>query len=67
VAGVGERDALRKKLAAKGIQTEIYYPRAMHEQDCFKAGSQLFSTAQKLALETLALPLSDDTWIPELS
>jgi hypothetical protein len=39
----------------------------MHEQDCFKAGSQLFSTAQKLAQETLALPLSNDTWIPKLS
>ena len=39
----------------------------MHEQDCFKAASQLFSTAEKLTLETLALPLSDDTWIPEIS
>jgi dTDP-4-amino-4,6-dideoxygalactose transaminase len=67
VAGKGKRDALREKLAAQGVQTEIYYPRAMHEQDCFKASSQLFSTAQKLTLETLALPLSDDTWIPELS
>ena len=66
VAGEGGRDALREKLAAKGVQTEIYYPRAMHEQDCFKAASQLFSTAQKLTLETLALPLSDDTWIPKL-
>ena len=67
VTGKGKRDALREKLGAKGVQTEIYYPRAMHEQDCFKASSQLFSTAQKLTLETLALPLSDDTWIPEIS
>jgi dTDP-4-amino-4,6-dideoxygalactose transaminase len=67
VAGEGGRDALREKLAAKGVQTEIYYPRAMHEQDCFKAGSQVFSAAQKLTRETLALPLSDDTWIPKLS
>jgi len=67
VAGKGERDALREKLAAQGVQTEIYYPRAMHEQDCFKATSQLFSTAQKLTRETLALPLSDDTWIPEIA
>ena len=67
VAGKGKRDALREKLAEKGVQTEIYYPRAMHEQDCFKAASQLFSTAEKLTLETLALPLSDDTWIPEIS
>ena len=67
VAGKGKRDDLREKLAAKGVQTEIYYPRAMHEQDCFKTASQLFSTAQKLTLETLALPLSNDTWISELS
>jgi len=67
VTGKGKRDALREKLGAKGVQTEIYYPRAMHEQDCFKDGSQLFSAAQKLTLETLALPLSDDTWIPKLS
>ena len=67
VTGEGKRDALREKLGAKGVQTEIYYPRAMHEQDCFKAGSQVFSAAQKLTRETLALPLSDDTWIPKLS
>ena len=67
VTGKGKRDALREKLGTEGIQTEIYYPRAMHEQDCFKAGSQVFSAAQKLTRETLALPLSDGTWIHKLS
>ena len=67
VTGEGQRDALRDKLSSKGVQTEIYYPRAMHEQDCFQDGSQLFPSAHKLTLETLALPLSDGMWIPKLS
>jgi dTDP-4-amino-4,6-dideoxygalactose transaminase len=67
VIGNGKRDVLRERLANEGVQTEIYYPRAMHEQECFQAGSQSFFTSQKLTQETLALPLSDDTWIPEFS
>jgi len=59
VTGKGKRDAFREKLAAKGVQTEIYYPRAMHEQECFsenKAG--VFSFAEKASQEILALPLA---------
>jgi dTDP-4-amino-4,6-dideoxygalactose transaminase len=59
VTGSGKRDAFREKLAAKGVQTEIYYPRAMHEQECFsenKAG--VFSFAEKASQEILALPLA---------
>ena len=67
VIGNGNRDVLRERLANEGVQTEIYYPRAMHEQECFQTGSQSFFTSQKLTQETLALPLSDDTWIPEFS
>jgi dTDP-4-amino-4,6-dideoxygalactose transaminase len=58
VAGKGKRDVLREKLAAKGVQTEIYYPRSMHEQDCFLAGKKKFPVATLLSQETLALPLS---------
>jgi dTDP-4-amino-4,6-dideoxygalactose transaminase len=58
VSGKGKRDALREKLAAKGVQTEIYYPRAMHEQDCFSHKEQKFPIAAMLSQETLALPLS---------
>jgi len=65
VTGKGKRDTLREKLGAEGIQTEVYYPRAMHEQECFQTGPQSFFAAQKLTQETLALPLSDDTWIPK--
>jgi dTDP-4-amino-4,6-dideoxygalactose transaminase len=65
--GHGKRDALRAKLARDGIQTEVYYPRALHEQECFQTGPQSFFAAQKLTQETLAMPLSDDTWIPKFS
>ena len=58
VAGHGKRDALREKLARDGIQTEVYYPRAMHEQDCFLAEEKKFPVATLLSQETIALPLS---------
>ena len=57
VTGKGKRDALREKLGAKGVQTEIYYPRAMHEQECFQNSGQSFPFAEHLAKEVLALPL----------
>jgi dTDP-4-amino-4,6-dideoxygalactose transaminase len=58
VTGAGRRDALREKLARDGIQTEVYYPRAMHEQDCFSSQRKNFPIAGNLAQETLALPIS---------
>jgi dTDP-4-amino-4,6-dideoxygalactose transaminase len=67
VIGNGKRDVLREKLANEGIQTEIYYPRAMHEQECFQMVHQSFFVAQKLTQESLALPLSNHNWIPEFS
>jgi dTDP-4-amino-4,6-dideoxygalactose transaminase len=63
VAGEGERDALREKLAARGVQTEIYYPRAMHEQECFLSQESRFPSATLLSQETLALPLSDRRYL----
>ena len=58
VTGAGRRDALREKLARDGIQTEVYYPRAMHEQDCFSSQRKKFPLATTLSQETLALPIS---------
>jgi dTDP-4-amino-4,6-dideoxygalactose transaminase len=58
VTGQGNRDIFRKDLASKGVQTEIYYPRAMHEQECFSdPKSPTFSYAEVFCEETLALPL----------
>jgi len=60
IPGKGRRDNYRTKLAAEGIQSEIYYPRSMHEQECFlqqKIAGE-FPVAEQLAADSLALPLT---------
>ena len=56
--GKGKRDALREKLGTEGIQTEVYYPRAMHEQECFARQVTNYPVAQILSSESLALPMA---------
>jgi dTDP-4-amino-4,6-dideoxygalactose transaminase len=59
VTGKGKRDALREKLGTEGIQTEVYYPRSLHEQECFSENkAEVFSFAEKASQEVLALPLA---------
>ena len=57
VLGHGKRDTLREKLARDGIQTEVYYPRAMHEQKCFMVEEISYPSAERFCDEVVALPL----------
>jgi len=59
ISGQGKRDETRERLARQGIQSEVYYPRAMHQQECFsKTKGVDFPLAEALCKETLALPLA---------
>lgn len=59
----GKRDALRAHLTAREIESEVYYPMALHLQPCFaalgyRAGS--LPHAERACEEVLALPVHPD-------
>ena len=60
VVRVPNRDAVKQKLADKGIGSAIYYPLPLHQQECFaslgyKAGD--LPETEKACREVLALPV----------
>ena len=65
VSGNGERDAFKEKLAQAGVQSEIYYPKAMHQQSCFGKTKEKFPAAELFCEETLALPGLNFSKTPE--
>jgi dTDP-4-amino-4,6-dideoxygalactose transaminase len=64
VVRVGARDALRARLAARGILTGVHYPVALHQQPAFKSfgGNAPLPQAERACAEVLSLPI-----FPQLS
>jgi dTDP-4-amino-4,6-dideoxygalactose transaminase len=59
LVGEGKREGWKRKLVQEGVQSEIYYPRSMHEQTCFTGSKTAhFPAAEAFANEVLALPLA---------
>jgi dTDP-4-amino-4,6-dideoxygalactose transaminase len=57
------RDALRTALAARGVDTDVYYPSGLHQQQCFaELAHDPLPETERAAREVLALPI-----YPELS
>ena len=64
VKATGARGALRDHLLEVGVQSEVYYPKALHLQACFEhLGGQQgdLPMSERLATEVLALPICPET------
>ncbi len=65
----GKREALKAHLAQAGVDTAVYYPVPLHLQKAFAGlghGVGAFPVAEKLAQETLALPIYSELEAKEL-
>lgn len=69
IPGVGKRDRLRETLQARNVGTEVYYPRPLHVQECFRDLGYRegdFPWAEKFSRETLALPIYPELELKEI-
>lgn len=59
-----DRDALREHLAERGIDSAIYYPLGLHQQECFAGASdaepEVLPETESAARESLALPVHSE-------
>ncbi len=65
-----KRDELQLYLKEKGVGTTVYYPKGLHEQECFKyLGYKKgdFPVAEKLCASVLALPMYPELTEDEIS
>ena len=69
VIGSGQRDALKNHLTACGIGCEIYYPVALHHQECFRHlpahAIQACPVSESLTGEVLSLPVYPELTAPQ--
>jgi dTDP-3-amino-3,4,6-trideoxy-alpha-D-glucose transaminase len=53
-----DRDALRQRLAARGVEALVHYPRAIHEHPGYaRLARPGLGVSERLAAEVLSLPL----------
>ena len=60
IVDAGRRDEIARKLAGQGIPTQIYYPRALHEQvayNTFPVATGGVPISERLPREVLSLPM----------
>jgi len=56
----GRRDALQKYLAARGVQSAVYYPLTLHLQEAYKGlgyGEGALPESERATREVLSLPV----------
>jgi dTDP-4-amino-4,6-dideoxygalactose transaminase len=60
-AAAVSREALMKELALAGIGCGLYYPRLMHDYNCYRGHPQIAAdatpNAERIAAEVLSLPV----------